>query len=415
MSCTAKQQRQTETKGPSVLSNAEIVARTDKYVMPTYGRLPLAFVRGEGCRLWDADGKMYLDFLAGISVVGTGHCHPRVVEAICRQAATLMHTSNLFHIEPQARLAELLCTHSCAEKVFFCNSGAEANEAAIKLARKWAGLHKGPQARGIVTALSSFHGRTLATVTATGQEKYHKPFAPLPPGFIHVPYNDIDALSEAVDETVCAVMLEPIIAEGGILVPDDEYLGKVRELCDQRRVLLILDEVQTGLGRTGKLFGYQHWGVEPDVFTLAKALGGGFPIGACLASGDAATALEPGNHASTFGGNHLACAAGEAAVRVILEDDLAHNAAVMGQRLREGILAMQASVPLVAGVRGRGLLLGLELSAPKGTEVEAACRERGLIVNKLADDLLRLAPPLVLTAAEADEGLAILREALLSV
>lgn len=415
MRCSAKQQLQTETKGRPALNNAEIAALTGKYVMPTYGRLPLAFVRGEGCRLWDADGKMYLDFLAGISVVGTGHCHPRVVEAICRQAATLMHTSNLFHIEPQARLAELLCTHSCAEKVFFCNSGAEANEAAIKLARKWAGLHKGPQARGIVTALNSFHGRTLATVTATGQEKYNKPFAPLPPGFTHVPYDDIDALAAAMDETVCAVMLEPIIAEGGVIVPDEGYMGKVRELCDERHVLLILDEVQTGLGRTGKLFGYQHWGIEPDVFTLAKALGGGFPIGACLARGDAATALEPGNHASTFGGNHLACAAGEAAVRVILEDDLAHNAAVMGQRLRDGLLTMRKSVPLVAGVRGRGLLLGLELSAPKGTEVEAVCRERGLIVNKLGDDLLRLAPPLVMTAAEADEGLEILREALLAV
>ena len=396
------------------MTNAEIVALTDEHVMRTYGRLPLAFVRGEGCRLWDADGRTYLDFLAGISVVGTGHCHPRVVEAICRQAGTLMHTSNLFHIEPQARLAELLCANSCAEKVFFCNSGAEANEAAIKLVRKWARLHKPPQARGIVTALNSFHGRTLATVTATGQEKYNKPFAPLPPGFSHVPYDDIDALAAAVDDKVCAVMLEPIIAEGGIIVPGEAYMRKVRELCHERQVLLVLDEVQTGLGRTGKLFGYQHWGIEPDVFTLAKALGGGFPIGACLARGDAATALEPGNHASTFGGNHLACAAGEAALRVILDEDLAGNAAAMGQRLREGLLAMRAAVPLVAGVRGRGLLLGLELSAPKGGEVEAACRERGLIVNKLSDDLLRLAPPLVLTAAEADEGLGILREAMLS-
>ncbi len=397
------------------MTNAEIAALTDEYVMKTYGRLPLAFVRGEGCRLWDADGKAYLDILAGISVVGTGHCHPRVVEAICRQAGSLMHTSNLFQIEPQARLAELLCQNSCAEKVFFANSGAEANEAAIKLARKWAGQHKPEQARGIVTALHSFHGRTLATVTATGQEKYNKPFAPLPPGFGYVPYNDLDALSAAVDDRVCAVMLEPIIAEGGILVPDEAYLAGVRELCDQRHVLLILDEVQTGLGRTGKLFGYQHWGIEPDVFTLAKALGGGFPIGACLARGDAATALEPGNHASTFGGNHLACAAAEAALRVILEDDLAGNAAIMGQRLRDGLLAMRAEAPLVSGVRGRGLLLGLELSAPKATEVEAGCRERGLIVNKLADDLLRLAPPLVLTADEADEGLGILRETLLAV
>lgn len=396
------------------MTNAEIAALTDQYVMKTYGRLPIAFVKGEGCRLWDADGKQYLDFLAGISVLGTGHCHPKVVAAICEQAGTLMHTSNLFPIEPQARLAKLLCDNSCAEKVFFCNSGAEANEAAIKLARKWAGQHKPAPARTIVSALNSFHGRTLAAVTATGQEKYHKPFAPLPPGFAYVPYNDIDALAAALDETACAVLLEPIIAEGGILVPADDYFAKVRQLCDDRKILLMLDEVQTGLGRTGTLFGYEQWGIEPDVFTLAKALGGGFPIGACLAKGDAAVALEPGNHASTFGGNHLACAAGCAAVGAILDEDLAGNAARMGQRLKDGLLAMRAEVPLVQGVRGRGLLLGLELSAPKGTEVELGCRDRGLIVNKLGDALLRLAPPLVISEAEVDEGLGLLKAALLA-
>jgi predicted acetylornithine/succinylornithine family transaminase len=395
------------------MPTTDIIAQTDQYVMKTYGRLPLAFVKGQGCRLWDADGKEYLDFLAGISVLGTGHCHPKVVQAICAQAGTLMHTSNLFHIEPQARLAKLLCENSCAEKVFFCNSGAEANEAAIKLARKWAGQHKPEGCRGLVTALDSFHGRTLATVTATGQEKYHKPFAPLPPGFTHVPYNDLGAMAEAVDDTVCAVLLEPIMAEGGIIVPEAGYLPGVRQLCDEREVLLILDEVQTGLGRTGKLFGYELWGIEPDVFTLAKALGGGFPIGACLAKGDAATALEPGNHASTFGGNHLACAAALAAVQVILDDDLAGNAARMGERLADGLLAMRDEVGLVAGVRGRGLLLGLELSDNKAAEVEAGCRERGLIVNKLGEALLRIAPPLVLSAAEADEGLGILKEAML--
>lgn len=397
------------------MTNSEITKLTDQYVMKTYGRLPIAFVKGEGCRLWDADGKEYLDFLAGISVVGTGHCHPKVVAAICEQAGQLMHTSNLFQIEPQAKLAQLLVENSCADRVFFCNSGAEANEAAIKLARKWAGLHLAEGQRTIITALNSFHGRTLATVTATGQEKYHKPFAPLPGGFDYVPYNDLEALTARVDETVCAIMLEPIIAEGGILVPSNEYMQGVRQLCNDKGILLILDEVQTGLGRTGKLFGYEHFGIEPDILTLAKALGGGFPIGACLAKESVAAAFEPGNHASTFGGNHLACAAGFAAVSVILDDDLAGNAAKIGQFIKDELLAMQAEVPLVAGVRGKGLLLGLELSEPKGAELDSACREAGLIVNKLQDQLLRLAPPLVLTEAEAREALAILKTAMLAV
>jgi acetylornithine/N-succinyldiaminopimelate aminotransferase len=397
------------------MTNAETVALTDQYIMKTYGRLPIAFVRGEGCRLWDADGKAYLDFLAGIAVLGPGHCHPKVVAAIREQAGQIMHTSNLFQIEPQANLAKLLVEHSCADKAFFCNSGAEANETAIKLARKWAGLHLGEGQRTIITALHSFHGRTLAAVTATGQPKYHQPFAPLPGGFDYVPYNDFAALQAKVDDTVCAIMLEPIIAEGGVLVPSVEYIQNVRQLCDDQGILLILDEVQTGLGRTGKLFGYEHFGIEPDIFTLAKTLGGGFPIGACLAKDGVASAFEPGNHASTFGGNHLACAAGIAAVSVIIEDDLAGNAAAMGAFLTEQLLAMKAEMPLVAGVRGMGLLLGLELSAPKGTQLEAACRERGLIVNKLQDQLLRLAPPLVLTQAEAEEALGVLREAMLAV
>jgi len=394
------------------MTNAEIAALTEQYVMKTYGRLPIAFVRGEGCRLWDADGKEYLDFLAGISVLGTGHCHPKVVAAICAQAGQLMHTSNLFHIEPQAKLAQLLVENSCADKAFFCNSGAEANETAIKLARKWAGLHLAEGQRTIISALDSFHGRTLAAVTATGQPKYHQPFAPLPGGFDYVPYNDLGALQARVDETVCAILLEPIMAEGGIIVPSVEYMHGVRRLCDEKGILLIFDEVQTGLGRTGKLFGYEHFGIEPDIFTLAKTLGGGFPIGACLAKESVAAAFEPGNHASTFGGNHLACAAGLAAVSVILDEDLAGKAAATGAFITEQLLAMKAKVPLVAGVRGKGLLLGLELSEPKGGALEAACRERGLIVNKLQDQLLRLAPPLVLTRDEASEALGILKDAM---
>lgn len=396
------------------MTNAEITALTDQNIMKTYGRLPIAFVKGQGCRLWDADGKEYLDFLAGISVLGTGHCHPKVVQAICEQAGQIMHTSNLFQIEPQAELAKLLCDNTCADKAFFCNSGAEANEAAIKLARKWAGLHLKDGQRTIISALNSFHGRTLATVTATGQPKYHQPFAPLPGGFDYVPYNDLEALTARVDDTVCAVLLEPIIAEGGIIVPSEGYLQGVRKLCDDKGILLICDEVQTGLGRTGTFMGYQQFGIEPDIFTLAKALGGGFPIGACLAKDSGASAFEPGNHASTFGGNHLACAAGLAAISVILDDDLPGNANRMGQMLKDGLLAMKSEVPLVAGVRGRGLLLGLELSEPKGTEVEAGCRERGLIVNKLGDQLLRLAPPLILSEAEVEEALGVMREAMLN-
>jgi len=391
------------------------MALDNQYVMHTYGRLPVVFVRGEGCFVYDADGKEYLDLVAGIAVNGLGHCPPKVVEAICNQAKTLMHTSNLYYTTPQPELAKLLVEISGMTKAFFCNSGAEANEAAIKLARKWAGLHLAAGQRTIITALHSFHGRTLAAVTATGQEKYHKPFAPLPGGFDYVPYNDLAALQARVDDTVCAVLLEPIMGEGGVIVPAVEYMQGVRQLCDDKGILLILDEVQTGLGRTGKFLGYEHFGVEPDIFTLAKALGGGFPIGACLAKDSAASAFEPGNHASTFGGNHLACAAGVAAVSVILDEDLAGEAATMGAFLSEQLLAMKREVPLVAGVRGKGLLLGLELSEAKGTQLEAACRERGLIVNKLQDQLLRLAPPLVLTQAEAEEALAILREAMLAV
>jgi acetylornithine/N-succinyldiaminopimelate aminotransferase len=396
------------------MSTTETIALTSQYVMPTYGRLPLAFVRGEGCRLWDAEGNEYLDFLAGISVLSTGHCHPAVTAAICRQAGTLMHTSNLFQIAPQAELAQLLCHHSVAEKVFFCNSGAEANEAAIKLARQWANQHKGPGARTIITALNSFHGRTLATVTATGQPRYHTPFAPLPPGFVHVPYDDLAALEQAADESACAIMLEPVIAEGGILVPSVEYMQGVRRLCDERGLLLILDEVQTGLGRTGKLWGYEHFEIKPDVFTVAKALGGGFPISACLARGTAATALQPGNHASTFGGNPLACAAGLAAVGVIIDDNLTANAVRQGELLRKLLLELRDQVPLIGGVRGKGLLLGVELTADRAGEVEAACREQRLIINKLGDSLLRLAPPLIVTEADCRQAVSRLQAALAS-
>jgi len=379
---------------------------------PTYGAPQVAFVRGRGAWLWDADGRKYLDFLAGIAVCSTGHCHPRVVTAIQQQASTLIHTSNLYCIPPQVELAKRLVELSFADRCFFANSGAEANEAAIKMARRWAGRHKASSARTIVTAEYSFHGRTLATVTATGQAKYREPFAPLPGGFRYVPYDDIDALREAVDEEVCAVMIEPLQGEGGVVVPHDSYLPAVRELCDERGVLLILDEVQTGMGRTGEWFAYQHSGIEPDIMTLAKALASGIPIGACLAREEVATAFQPGDHASTFGGNFVSCAAALTTIDVIESEDLVSNAARMGALIEARISGMAAEEPLIVGCRGRGLLKAVVLSQPKARELEAACMERGLLVNAMHDPtLVRLAPPLIVSEDEVEQALTILLDA----
>jgi len=390
------------------VTNQEAIELTKAYLMPTYSQLPVAFVRGEGPRLWDADGKEYLDFVSGIAVTGLGHSHPKVAEAICQQAHTLMHTSNLYHIPPQGELAKRLCELSFADRAFLCNSGAEANEAAIKLARKWALKNEKP-GRDIVTAEKSFHGRTLVTATATGQEKYHKDFAPLPPGFKYVPFSDIGALEDTVNENTCAVMLEPIQGEGGINVPDDEYLPAVRELCDEQGILLILDEIQTGLGRTGKWFGYEHWGITPDIMTLAKSLGAGFPIGACLASEQVATCFEPGDHASTFGGNHLACAAALATLQVIEDEGLIDNAAKMGELLR-ALFAQRADEGAgIKQMRGKGLLLAVQFS--KGVpakQVQAGCLEKGLVVNAMGDDRLRLAPPLTIGEAECRQAVDII-------
>lgn len=391
------------------MNNREYCELFGRYLAPTYKPAPVAFVRGEGAWLWDADGKRYLDFVAGIAVCSTGHCHPRVVEAIQRQAATLMHTSNLYCIGPEAELAQRLAGLSFADRSFFGNSGAEANEAAIKLARRWAGKHKPETARGIIAARSSFHGRTLLTVTATGQEKYQKPFAPLAPGFRHVPYDDVDALRAAVDETVCAVLLEPIQGEAGVIVPSDSYLPQVRQLCDEQGLLLILDEVQTGMGRTGRWFGHQHSGIEPDIMTLAKALASGIPIGACLAREDVACAFEPSDHASTFGGNFVACAAALATIDVMESEGLVERAARMGEVLRSAILEAAKEQPLFEGCRGRGLLNAVLLSQPVAGALQSACLERGLIVNAIGDQVIRLAPPLIIGEEEigqAIEGLA---------
>lgn len=392
------------------MTNSEVAELSKQYLMNTYAQLPVAFVRGEGCRLWDADGKQYLDFVAGIAVLGPGHCHPKVAAAIADQAGRIMHTSNLYFIPQQAELAKRLVELSCADRAFICNSGAEANEAAIKLARKWAGLHREPDCRDIITANKSFHGRTLTTVTATGQEKYHMPFYPLPTGFKYVDFNDLPALEAAVDDNTCAVMLEPIQGEGGINVPDPDYLPAVRELCDRRDMLLIFDEVQTGMGRTGEWFAYMGQGIEPDVFTLAKSLGGGFPIGACLAKQAVAEAFVPGDHASTFGGNHLACTAALAAIGAIESENMIQNAKAMGEYFRGRVSDLQAEYPFLAGVRGRGLLLGLELEGVNGRDLQVACLSNGLVINALGESLLRIAPPLNITEREIDEGLRIISE-----
>ena len=389
------------------MTNQEIIALTGKYVANTYTRYPIALVRGEGCRVWDADGKAYLDFVAGIAVCALGHSHPRLVKAITAQAQRLLHVSNLYHIEPQARFAELLCRHSFADRAFFCNSGAEANEAALKLARKYAKERFSSDRTEVITMRGSFHGRTLATMTATAQEKYHKGFEPLVPGFRYVPFNDLRAVELAVDARTAAILVEPIQGEGGVQVAADGYLSGLRKLCDERGLLLILDEVQTGLGRTGTLFAYQQAGVQPDILTLAKALAGGIPMGAMLAREEVMAAFSPGSHAATFGGNPFASAVALETLNTILEDDLPGRAARLGARILDRLRALQARLPVIRTLRGRGLLIGIEVAAD-AKAIVATCMERGLLILTAGDDVLRLVPPLILSEAEADEGLAIL-------
>ena len=383
------------------------IARADRVIMTTYGRYPIVPVRGEGCRLWDADGKMYLDFLAGVAVNNLGHCHPKVVAAIREQAARLIHCSNYYHIPSQIELAELLCGRSFADRAFFCNSGAEANEAAIKLARKYSRETYGPERYAIITAAESFHGRTMATVSATGQEKVQRFFDPLLHGFLHVPFNDAAAIAAAVTPQTCAVMLEPIQGEGGVNIPAPSYLREVREICDRHGLLLILDEVQTGLGRTGRLFAHEHFDVQPDIMTLAKALAGGAPIGAMLARDQFAAAFTPGTHGSTFGGNPLMTAAALAAVNALLDEGLLERAQTMGAYLVRRLQELQARHRVIEEVRGIGLMVGMKLSIPGGDLVKQG-HERGLLLNVTHDTVLRFVPPLVISEAEIDEMAAIL-------
>lgn len=393
------------------MSNQSIVELGQKYVMNTYGRLPMALVKGEGARVWDADGKEYLDFVGGLAVNSLGHCHPKVTAAIREQAGKLVHCSNLYWIEPQVKLAQLLVEHSCMDKVFFANSGAEANEGAIKLARKYAKLHYGEKKYEIITMHQSFHGRTLATLTATAQEKFHKGYAPLPEGFKYVPFNDFKALAEAVSDKTCAIMLEPIQGEGGVNEADPGYLDNVKELCQEKGLLLIFDEVQCGIGRTGKLFAYEHFGVEPDIMTLAKALGGGVAIGALLAKEEVAGAFQPGDHASTFGGNPLATTAGVAALDTILKDGVLAKAEEAGAYLKEKLLALKEQYGFIKEVRGKGLILGMELTIP-GAGIVSKCLEAGLLINCTNNTVLRFLPPLIITKAEIDEAVGILTQAL---
>lgn len=392
------------------MKNPEILRLTHKYVAHTYARFPIALVRGKGARVWDADGREYLDFVAGIAVISLGHSHPAVIRAIQRQARKLIHVSNLYHIAPQSELARELCRHSFAERVFFCNSGAEANEAAIKLVRRY-GMECLGGKYEVLSTHNSFHGRTLATLTATGQEKVRAGFGPLPPGFRQVPYGDVRAMEEAIDERTAAILVEPIQGEGGVVVPEKGYLQGLRELCDKKSLLLIFDEVQVGMGRTGKLFAYEHFGVEPDIMTLAKALGGGLPLGAMLAKEEVARSFVPGTHASTFGGNPLACSVGIAVLKTLLQGGVLKNCVKIGKLLFNRLQALKERFPFIREVRGKGLILGVELEQ-EGSKIVEDCLQAGLLINCTAHKVLRFLPPLTVGKKDIDRGLAILEKVL---
>lgn len=383
------------------------IKKTDNFVFQTYLRQGKAFVKGEGTCLWDEDGKKYTDFLAGIAVCSLGHCHPKITEAIQRQASTLVHVSNLFYTMPQADLALKLCEKSFADRVFFANSGAEANEAAIKLARRYF-QKKGEKNRfRIITMEQSFHGRTMATLSATGQDKIKDGFYPLLEGFSYVPFNNIDALENEIDETVCAVMLEPVQGEGGIIPAGSGYLKAVRDLCNKKGILLIFDEIQCGMGRCGTLFAHEYYGVTPDIMTLAKALGNGLPIGAMLATGEAATGFDYGSHATTFGGTPLATAAALEVVDIISEKKFLDQVAQKGQYFKDELETLSKKYSRVVEVRGRGLLLGLELDKDAGFFV-GELMKKGFIINGIQDKILRFAPPLIIEKIEIDRLISVL-------
>ena len=383
------------------MSMEELQQDAARYLMQTCTRQPLSIVRGRGTKVYDLDGREYLDFVGGIAVNVLGHGHPDLVQAIQHQAAQLIHTSNLYYTEPQVKLAQILVEHSFADKVFFCNSGAEANEAAIKLARRYSHDKYGAGRFEIITMKNSFHGRTMATLTATGQDKVQKGYDPLLQGFSYVPFNNLEALERAVTDKTAAIMLEPIQGEGGVHPADRTYLKQVRDLCSKKDVLLIFDEIQTGMGRTGTLFAYEQFGMQPDIMTLAKALGGGVPIGACLATDSVAKAFSPGSHASTFGGNPLACAAGLAVCHALLEGKLLDHARLMGEYFAKGLSDCKARHRVVREVRGLGLLRGMDLDMD-AKAVVSDCLARGILINAAGEHVLRFVPSLIITEAEID-------------
>lgn len=393
-------------------ANKDLAARSDEVFIGTYSRYPAAMVKGSGCRLTDAEGKEYLDFLSGIAVCALGHCHPAVTAAICEQAGKLVHVSNLYYTEPQTELAELLTANSFADKVFLANSGAEANEAAIKLARIYAGEGR----HEIISLSGSFHGRTLATVAATGQARFHKGFEPMPAGFVHAPFGDLTALESMITAQTCAILCEPLQGEGGVRPLEREYLQGLRQLCDQYNLLLIFDEIQTGMGRTGTLFAHEQMGVTPDIMTLAKALGNGLPIGAMLTTRAIAAAFTPGTHASTFGGNPVAAAAAVATMKVMLAEGFLAEVREKGRYLHERLRILAADFPaLAAGVRGLGLIQGLVLTesgVAKGGALVAGMFERGCLINFAGNVALRFLPPLIVSREELDGMIKLLTEVL---
>ncbi|MCA1995376.1 MAG: aspartate aminotransferase family protein [Coleofasciculus sp. S288] len=421
----------TLVKNPSISSESAAVASApfdqadfDTHVMTTYGRFPIALDRGEGCRVWDTEGREYLDFVAGIATCTLGHAHPALIEAVTRQLQKLHHVSNLYYIPEQGELAKWIIEHSCADRVFFCNSGAEANEGAIKLTRKYAHTVLDIEKPVVLTATSSFHGRTLAMITATGQPKYQKNFDPLVPGFQYVPYNDIRAVEHAIsdidegDQRVAAIMLEPLQGEGGVRPGDIKYFQQLRKICDETGILLILDEVQVGMGRTGKFWGYENLGIEPDIFTSAKGLAGGIPIGALMCK-KFCDVFQPGDHASTFGGNPLACAAALGVAQTVERENLLQNARERGEQLQTRLKAIAEKYPhLFTEVRGWGLIQGMELKADielTSIDVVKAAIAQGLLLVPAGPKVIRLVPPLIVSPEEVDQAAQLIEQALAAV
>ena len=389
----------------------QIIKEADKYMFRTYKRYPIVLVKGKGCKVWDVNGREYLDFIGGIAVCALGHSSPTVAEAIKEQVEKLVHVSNLFYTVPQVELSKFLVEHSFADRVFFCNSGAEANEAAIKLARRYANKKFGGKRNIIISMEGSFHGRTMATLSATGQKKIQDGFDPLLQGFRFVPFNDIPSLEKAMDEDVCAVLLEPIQGEGGVICPDEDYLREVRKLCDERDVIMILDEVQVGCGRTGKLFAYEHYGIEPDIMTLAKAMANGLPIGAMLSKEKFEEAFGPGTHASTFGGTPLVTYVSLKVLKKIVEDGILENCSKMGKYFKDGLEELKKRFSFIKDVRGKGLILGMELDI-EGQKIVERCMEKGFLINCVQERVLRFLPPLIIKKEEIDSLLNALNDIL---